>query len=210
MIVSQLAACTGSSEAVASRWLDFVIKAMEKEEINTPYRQVCFLANVGVESAYLSSLSENLMYRAETLIDKFGRHFPGGLAEAKQYAFLPEKIANKVYANRYGNGDEASGDGWKYRGSGLMQITFKDNFEQLSDRMGLDLVHNPELLRQPGLAAAVAAAIFFADRGCNELADKDEFTAICRKITGAPEGQEPNGYRARLDLYEAGKKAFNI
>lgn len=209
MNVIQLAKCTGAASATAKRWLPSIHAAMDRFEINTPMRQIMFLANIGVESDYLMSLSENLNYSAEGLLETFGVHFPGGLAEAQEFAYSPQKIANRVYANRYGNGDENSGDGWNYRGSGLMQITFKANFEKTGKEIGIDLVAHPDLLRQYGDAPALSAASFFRDHGCNELADAGDFLGVARKITGCQFGV-PNGWQARQELFNAGKEIMGV
>ena len=209
MDAKSISETTGSSLGMAEVWLPFLTSAMEEFEINTALRQVSFLANVGVESQYLTRTSENLNYRAELLLEDFRVHFPGGLVEASKYAHNPEAIANRIYGGRYGNGDEASGDGWLYRGSGLIQITFKENFEHIGKLIGVDLVKNPELLRRAGPEAARSAAAYFESHGCNELADQDDFMAICRRITGASKGT-PNGYLTRSKLQQAGKKLFNL
>lgn len=102
---------------------------------------------------------------------------------AKKYQRKPESIANKVYANRYGNGDVLSGDGWRYRGRGLIQITFKDNYEECSDDMGIDFVKNPDLLLTPKYAT-LSAGWYWDSRGLNEYADNGDMKRITKLING--------------------------
>jgi putative chitinase len=99
----------------------------------------------------------------------------------------PEKIANKAYCDRMGNGDEASGDGWKYRGKGLIQLTGKDNYQRFSDATGVDAVGNPELLAEPEMAA-LSAGWFWSTNGLNALADSKDVLAMTKRINGGTHG----------------------
>ncbi len=110
-----------------SYWTDALNKILPEYEINSSLRVAAFLAQCAHESGNFKFLTENLNYRWESLRKVFPRYFPTDEL-AQQYARQPEKIANRVYANRMGNGDEASGDGWRYRGRGLIQLTGKDNY----------------------------------------------------------------------------------
>ena len=122
-------------------------ETLNKYNINTPLRIAHFLAQILHESGYLKTLKENLNYSVQGLTKTFKKYFINE-AEALPYARNQEKIANKVYANRMGNGPESSGDGWKYRGRGVIMITGKDNYTTLSKDTGIDFVKKPQLLEQ--------------------------------------------------------------
>lgn len=155
--------------------------------ITPPLRLAHFLAQVFHESAYLRFDAENLNYSARALRRVFARYFPTD-ALAADYARQPERIANRVYANRMGNGNEESGDGWRYRGRGLIQLTGRDNYEAF--RRWLDQRATPE--PWPDVVAtdyAVHSAVFYWDsRGLNALADADDLLAITRRINGGIHG----------------------
>jgi len=156
--------------------------------ITTPLRMAHFLATVWHESAGLTRTVENLNYSAQGLRRTFPKYFPTA-ALANQYARKPQAIANRVYANRMGNGNEASGDGWRYRGRGLIQLTGRSNYQayQNSAFCNGDLMGHPEWLSQyPG--ALKSAMWFWWKNGCNELADRDDATAVCRRVNGGLNG----------------------
>lgn len=147
---------------------------LEKHKINTPLRLAHFFAQLDHESSLVPK-RENLNYSAEGLLKTFKKYF--NTTTAKQYARQPEKIANKVYANRMSNGNEDSGDGWKYRGAGLLQHTGKAEYMILTARTGIDYVKNPEKLNNE--ADALIAAIDYWNRlGLSNYADKDDLDAI--------------------------------
>jgi putative chitinase len=152
--------------------------------VNTPRRLACFMGQIFVESAGFTRMEENLHY---THPDRLAALFPRSIKCTADAAALiaqgPEAIANRVYANKLGNGDEASGDGWRYRGSGYIQLTGRDNFQHFGDILQMDLVNQPELVRQPSGAAAVAFA-FWDDRGCSPLADNLDVEGITKKVNG--------------------------
>lgn len=146
-------------------------KAMEHYKIDSPRRIAMFLAQLAHESNSLKDLSENLNYSAEGLLKVFPEYF--NEETAKLYARNPEKIANRVYANRYGNGNEASGDGWRYRGAGAMQLTFKDNHARAAKEFGKSLEELGDWLRTvPG--ACWSAAWFWHVNAINTVADKPD------------------------------------
>lgn len=126
---------------------------------------------------------ENLNYSAEGLLKTWPSHFTP--VEAQAYAHQPERIANRAYASRMGNGDEASGDGWRYRGRGLIQITGRAAYAQAAADTGLPLLEHPELLEEWGDASVAASCAFWRRAGCNELADADNIAAITKRINGA-------------------------
>ena len=151
----------------------------------TAHEIASFLAEIGHESCHLQRLEENLNYSADALAKIWPKRF--NAAQAAQYARHPEMIANRVYAGRYGNGDEASGDGWRYRGRGLLQITFKDNCAACGAALGLDLVAIPELLLEPR-NAALSAAWFWKSHGLDAEDDDDDVTRETRVINGGARG----------------------
>ncbi len=171
------------------KYLNALNDEMGKFEINTPLRAAHFIAQLAHESASFKYVSENLNYSAKALRAVFGKYFPTDEL-ADEYARQPEKIANKVYANRMSNGDEASGDGWKYRGRGLIQLTGKDNYSKLSEALGIDLVAYPDQLATSANLAVGAAGWFWDMRNLNTYADQDDIKAITKRINGGYNGLE--------------------
>ncbi len=200
MTPAQLAKAAGCSVAMSVKWVLPLSKGMDKFNINTPARQAAFIAQVSHESGRLEKVEECLSYSAEALLATFPRHFTP--ATAQQYARKPQAIANRVYASRMGNGAEIKGDGWKYRGRGLIQITGLDNYKACGVATGLSLVANPDLLLGVN-EAAVSAAWFWSSNGCNELADRDDFAGITKRINGGLNGQAD-----RLALFAQAETAF--
>jgi len=177
----------------APGWIGPLNAAMKEWGIDTPERMAAFLAQVAHESSELRRLEENLNYSAARLRAVWPKRFPDD-ATAQRYANQPERLANYVYAGRMGNGDAASGDGWRFRGRGLIQLTGRSNHAACKTALGLDLVRAPYLLREP-LPAARSAGWFWKSRGLNELADTDpeadddeDFVAISSLINGGRAG----------------------
>lgn len=152
---------------------------LQKFEINTPLRLAHFLAQCEHESNNFKAINENLNYSAKGLLTTFKKYFSE--ETAKLYEYKPEKIANIVYANRIGNGDKTSGDGWKYRGRGYIQLTGKDNYKAFSKTINENVVENPDLvsLKYPLLSAAW----YWNSRNLNTLADKGSTELIVKSIT---------------------------
>lgn len=174
-------------------WSDALNAALERFEINTRERMAAFLAQVAHESDQFRVMVENLNYSAKRLMAVWPKRFPT-LEKAQGYERNPERLANYVYAKRLGNGDEASGDGWRFRGRGIIQITGRGNYRAGGLALDLPLESQPELLEQPE-AAALAAAHFWRSRGLNELADDrnddnddEDFVTITQLINGGTEG----------------------
>lgn len=167
----------------AAEWIDAVSK-IEQYGIDNPRRIAAFLAQCAHESGDFMHLSENLNYSAQGLKATWPKRFTDAIAA--QYARQPEKIANYVYANRLGNGDEKSGDGWKYRGRGLVQITGKSAYGSCSVAMYKDdrLIKNPELLATDKDAAIKSAVWFWNTRNLNPLADDGRISEITKLING--------------------------
>ena len=153
---------------------------MEKFEINTPLRLAHFLAQCGHESGGFRLVKENLNYSAKGLMGIFKKYFPTEVL-AKQYERKPEKIANKVYSSRMGNGDEASGDGAKFCGRGFIQLTGKTNYQAFFKSIGADINTDPTLVAtQYPLASA---AWFFNKNGLHKIADGGATDAVVTSIT---------------------------
>lgn len=188
--------------ADAGKYVDELNDACEEFEIDTPDRQAAFVATCGHESQQMQRVSENLNYSANALLRVFPRYFNAQLA--RQYERQPERIANRVYANRMGNGDEASGDGWRHRGLGLIQVTGKNNQYAVADHFGIPRADIREWLQTPE-GAARSAAYYWQSNHLNELADVQDFRAISAKVnTGNANTPESRiiGWADRLALYE--------
>ena len=177
--------------------------AMRRFEISTPARMAAFCAQLAHESGQLQRWTENLGYRWERLRQVFPKYFPSD-AEARPFDRKPERIANRVYASRMGNGPEASGDGWRYRGRGPIQLTGKDNYRACGQGIGVDLVEDPDRLATPE-PGCLAAAWFWARNGLNALADAGDFVTITRRINGGL-----NGLAERREFWERAKTAFGV
>jgi putative chitinase len=176
-----------------AEWTAALNAAMARFEIDSPARAAAFLAQVAHESGELQRVAENLSYTAKRLMVVWPRRFPT-LDAALPYERQPEKLANYVYAKRLGNGDVPSGDGWRFRGRGLLQITGRGNYSAAGNALGLPLESQPELLETPG-PAALAAAQFWQSRGLNVLADDrndddddEDFVTITLTINGGRVG----------------------
>lgn len=157
-------------------------------EINTPSRVACFLAQVAHESGGFTAVKENLNYSADGLTKIFHKYFPT-LEHANPYARNPEAIANKVYANRMGNGDEHSGDGFKYRGRGCIQLTGHDNYHAFAHDMQLPIDEAVEYL-ETFEGACMSAAWFWNKNHLNQWADHEDMVTLTKKINGGTIGLE--------------------
>ena len=178
--------------ANAEEWTDALNDILPDFEINTPKRVAAFLAQCGHESGGFSVLKENLNYSADGLNKIFKKYFPT-LESAQPYARQPEKIANKVYANRMGNGDETSGDGWRYRGRGPIQLTGKDNYRAFANDYFEDpqtLLDDPDLLIDHIPTSLLAAVWFWQKNKLNVQADAGDIKMMTKKINGGFIGLE--------------------
>lgn len=163
-------------------------KAFRDYEINTINRIAGFLAQTGHESGSFSRIEENLNYSAERLKVVFPKYFPtDGLAHA--YEYNKQAVANRVYGNRMGNGPESSGDGWKYRGRGLIQLTGKSNYEACSKDMMFDIVQEPELVLIPEIAV-LTSIWYWNHRKINEACDADDIVKMTKLVQGGRLGLE--------------------
>lgn len=168
--------------------------------VNTPLRLAHFFAQIEHESN-LQPISENLNYSSSGLKRVFRKYFTD--LQAIQYARNPEKIANRVYANRMGNGNEFSGDGWKFRGRGFIQITFLDNYQSLTNDTGIDYLNNPDLLLNEA-DSMISALWFWNKNNLNKYADQDNIKEVTRRINGGY-----NGLKHRTELLKKYKREFN-
>lgn len=194
---SQLAAATGCPAARAARWQPHMATAMERFGINTPKRQAHFLGQLGHESSGLSRIEENLNYSAARLLEVFPSYFTR--ETAADYARKPEKIANRVYANRMGNGSERSGHGWSFRGRSPVQLTGLENYLWIGKLIGLPLHEQPNLALELETGSLISAA-YWHGRGMNTLADTGDTLRISRKLNlgNANSTRMPNGLQDRI------------
>ena len=153
---------------------------MVKFELNTPLRLAHFLAQAGHESGGFKAVTENLNYGAKGLRGVFGKYFPTD-AKALEYERKPEKIANLVYGNRMGNGAESTGEGFKFRGRGYIQLTGKDNYVAFDKVVEEDLIANPDLVSTK--YPLLSAAWFFHKNGLHKIADEGATEAVVTKVT---------------------------
>ena len=181
------------SPDMADKWAEPLSRVCEKYEINTPERIAGFLSQVAHESGGFRHLVENLNYSAAALLSVFKNYFPT-YELALKYERKPEKIANRVYANRMGNGDEASGDGWFRRGRGLIQLTGTDNQIAFGMACDVDTITQPELLETPEVAAE-SAGWFWSTRHLNRLADARDVIGMTRRINGGTNGLDDRQMR---------------
>ena len=220
LTLEQLIQGTGCSNKVAEVWLPYFNSIPKNFGIDTPLRMAAFLAQVGHESAGLSRLEEGLNYSAEGLANTWpkryaqtaqnglyaknsvGRYLPSTLAI--QIARKPVLIASNTYANRMGNGSVESQEGWKYRGRGILQITGKSNYAELTLNTGIDFISNPDLLKEPAYAL-ISACFFWKSNNLNVLADKKDIVSLSKAINGGIIGLEH-----RKALYEKACKTLQV
>ena len=183
-------------------WYNNLLNILPEYDIDTPHRVAAFMAQCGHESGGFTTLQENLNYSAKGLVGTFKKYFPTE-AVAKQYERRPEMIANRVYANRMGNGDEASGEGWYFRGRGIVQITGKNNYTKCSQSLFESnvLVENPDLLLESEYAIHSACWFWSAAR-LNELADIGDMKTMTKRINGGYLGLEDriNHYNHAIEI----------
>jgi putative chitinase len=169
-------------------WLEALNEILPEYEIDTPKRVAAFIAQCAHESGGFRALKENLNYRAESLLKIFPKYFKT-LAEANNYAKKPEKIANKIYGGRMGNGPESSGDGFRYCGRGLIQLTGKENYTWFAESLEMELEDVPEYL-QTFEGAVQSACWFWETNNLNQWADKGDILTMTKRINGGTIGLE--------------------
>ena len=196
----QLGACIGNNPYL-DHWTDALNKILPDYGIDTPQRVAAFVAQAAHESGNFTALHENLNYRAVTLRKVFPKYFPTD-EMAAQYAQQPERIANRVYANRMGNGSEASGDGFRYCGRGLIQLTGQQNYQNFADSIETPLDQIPDFL-QTFEGAVQSACWFWENNNLNQYADTDDILTMTKRINGGTIGLED-----RKKHYEHAKHVF--
>jgi len=169
-------------------WCSALNQILPEYEINTPKRVAAFVAQCAHESGGFKFLIENLNYRAASLRKTFPKYFPTDILAA-QYEKQPAKIANRVYANRMGNGDEQSGDGFRYCGRGLIQLTGKDNYTVFAASIDTPVNEIPEYL-ETFEGAVQSACWFWESNSLNKWADKSDIVMLTKKINGGTIGLE--------------------
>jgi putative chitinase len=201
--VEKLHSCVHNNKEI-ELWYNAMVEYLPKFDIITPARVAGFVAQCQHESADFTALQENLNYGAKGLMNIFKKYYPDE-ALAKSHERKPELIANRVYSSRMGNGPEASGDGWKYRGRGILQLTGRSNYTQCSrDLFGDDtLANDPDLLRTPEYAI-LSACWFWHKNGLNSICDKGDIVLLSKKINGGTIGLEDRikHWNIALDQFE--------
>jgi putative chitinase len=177
------------STKVPLQVMDEMASTMEKFNINTPLRLAHFLAQCSHESGNFKLVKENLNYSAQGLRATFSKYFPTD-AIARQYERQPQKIGSRVYADRMGNGNEASGEGFKYCGRGYIQLTGKSNYKEFSDFIGEDCVANPDLI---ATKYPLTSAGFFFNKNnlwviCDRGNTKEVVTSVTKRVNGGTHG----------------------
>ena len=183
--------------------IEMISDTAAKFQINTPLRLAHFLAQCGHESGGFRATQENLNYSAKGLNGIFKKYFPTE-ASAVDYARKPQKIANKVYANRMGNGTEASGDGYKFRGRGYIQLTGKSNYTLFGKAIGEDICANPDLVSSK--YALLSAAWSWSKNGLNTIADGGSEDSVVTSVTKRVNGGT-NGLADRITHF---KEYYNL
>ena len=200
LITRDLLTRMGATAANADKHLDALNAALAVHGIDSELRIAHFLAQVMHESGCLRLVEENLKYSAEGLRKTFRKYFRTD-AEAQAYARQPERIGSRVYGGRMGNGPESTGEGYRYRGRGLIQLTGKDNYRSFAQWVGADVLANPDWVAE---RYAVQSAVYFWEKNhLNALADIDDLAGITRRINGGL-----NGYEDRHDLLLKAKRTL--
>jgi len=172
---------------------DYFNETFDRFDISSPARQACWIGQCGHECGNFRIMEENLNYRAPTLLKLFPRTPKRAWGftpeEAAAYEKQPQRIANRIYSNRMGNRDEASGDGWRFRGAGFLQLTGHSNFWHASQALGEDFVMQPELVRTPKYAA-MTAGWFWQTHRLNQYADNGDYLTLTKRINGGTIGLE--------------------
>ncbi len=184
----------------SSEWVDILNNLLPKYQIDSPQRIAAFIAQCSHESGHFEKLVENLNYGAKGLIMTWPKRFTTPEL-ANKYARQPEAIANFVYSNRLGNGDELSGDGWKYRGRGIIQLTGKYNYQKFADSVGMNLEQVIDYL-ETKQGATEAACLFWKNNNLNRYADNGDIRGMTKVING--------GFLGLSEREENYKKALTI
>ena len=171
---------------IGAEWVDPLNETFQKFNILTPRQQGAFIGQCGHECGNFKVLEENLNYRAATLMKLWPKRFPTQEV-ANSYEKNPKKIANMVYSSRMGNRDESSGDGYRFRGRGCIQLTGHSNYYHAGQACGVDFVMSPDLVGTPKYAA-ITAGWFWSTHNCNTLSENQDWIALTKKINGGTIG----------------------
>ena len=195
-----------ASSFINAKYYPYFAKYCDKYNINTPLRLAHFLSQVNHESGDMKYIEENLNYSAKRLLQVFPKYFKT-IDGANEYAYKPEKIANKIYTNRMGNGNEASGDGWRYRGRGPIQLTGKNNYILFANWVkNKDIINNPDLILKDNDLLVLTAFFYWDYRKINNIIiDNANQYEICKKVTRAING----GYNGLDDRWQRFQKIYN-
>ena len=184
-------------------WYEALSSVLPEYEIDSPQRVAAFIAQCTHESGGFKRLKENLNYKAESLVRVFPKYFPS-LDLAKQYAHDQEKIANRVYGSRMGNGDESSGDGFRYCGRGLIQLTGRNNYTKFAESIGITVEEVPSLL-ETFEGAVKSACWFWKTNNLNQYADAGDILTMTKRINGGTIGLEDRTkhYNHALEVFSS-------
>jgi len=174
-----------------NEWVDAMNEVFPEYEIDTPQRIAAFVAQCGHESGGWRVFSENLNYSAKALNAVFGKYFARAGRDAEEYHRQPEKIANVVYANRMDNGDTDSGDGWKFRGRGPIQLTGKANYTSFSEWADMpEILAEPDIVSENKKVALMSAIWYWSNNNLNKYADSGDIKTMTKRINGGYIGLE--------------------
>jgi putative chitinase len=203
MLTAQILFSTlpGSRLSNIELYFHHLMNSMKEFAIFPSRCEAAFLAQCAHESGLFSAVRENLNYSSHGLLRTFPRYFT--LGESEDYARQPQRIANRVYANRMGNGPETSGDGWAFRGRGLIQLTGRNNYTAASRGLGRDLIADPTYLETPE-GAARSAAWFWTENRLNVPASRGDIDEVSRLVNAGPRGllRNVHGLAERRAHYE--------
>ena len=183
---------------IGLEWVPALNDTFERFNISSPRQQAAFIGQCSHECGNFRILEENLNYRATTLMKLWPKRFPT-LEIANQYAGQPRKIANKVYADRMGNRDEASGDGYRFRGRGCIQLTGSSSYFHAGKALGVDLWADPDKVATP-MYAALTAGWFWSTHGCGKLAEFSDWTKLTKVINGGTIGLDDRVHHITMAL----------
>jgi putative chitinase len=169
-------------------WYQALVNNLPQYDIHTPERVAAFIAQCAHESGGFKRLKENLNYKWESLRRVFPKYFPTDDV-AQEYAHKPEQIANRIYGSRMGNGDESSGDGFRYCGRGLIQLTGRNNYTKFAESMGMAVEEVPALLETYD-GAVKSACWFWSSNNLNQWADASDILTMTKRINGGTIGLE--------------------
>lgn len=208
MNAEQLQRAVGCSMMTAATWVPHIEAAMFRFGVESLDERAAFIAQCAHECGRFARLEENLNYSAQRLTEVFPRRFPD-LRSATYYEHAPQKLGNYLYANRNGNGPESTGDGFRYRGRGALQVTGRQNYYATGLKTGLPLMTMPEMLAEPG-PAALSAGAYWVTNDLNNVLNLHGFDALSKAINIGKWNSTtvPNGNQDRRDLFAKAKAAL--